>query len=87
MATTPPDDMPAYRLLTGKDDDAFCKRVSGGTGAGIQPVRIARDHLRRAACRRRAGTDLARLTGLAVRGQVDRVVRATGHAATINQPL
>jgi hypothetical protein len=28
MASKPPDDMPAYRLLTGRDDAAFCKRVS-----------------------------------------------------------
>jgi hypothetical protein len=26
--TTPPDDKPIYRLLTGKDDRAFCERVS-----------------------------------------------------------
>jgi hypothetical protein len=25
---TPPDDKPIYRLLTGKDDRAFCDRVS-----------------------------------------------------------
>jgi hypothetical protein len=24
----PPDDLPTYRLLTGPDDAAFCKRVS-----------------------------------------------------------
>ncbi|MEO5867447.1 MAG: DUF1737 domain-containing protein [Sphingomonas sp.] len=28
MPTTPPDDLPRYRLLTGKDDAAFCRRVS-----------------------------------------------------------
>ena len=26
--STPPDDKPVYRLLTGKDDRAFCERVS-----------------------------------------------------------
>ena len=26
--TPPPDDKPIYRLLTGKDDRAFCDRVS-----------------------------------------------------------
>jgi hypothetical protein len=25
---TPPDDKPIYRLLTGKDDRAFCDRIS-----------------------------------------------------------
>lgn len=28
MDSTPPDDKPIYRLLTGKDDHAFCVRVS-----------------------------------------------------------
>jgi hypothetical protein len=28
MSTKPPDDLPVYRLLTGKDDAAFCRRVS-----------------------------------------------------------
>ena len=26
--SSPPDDRPTYRLLTGKDDRAFCDRVS-----------------------------------------------------------
>ena len=26
--STPPDDRPVYRLLTGADDRAFCERVS-----------------------------------------------------------
>ena len=26
--SNPPDDRPVYRLLTGKDDRAFCERVS-----------------------------------------------------------
>jgi hypothetical protein len=28
MSPKPPDDLPVYRLLTGKDDAAFCRRVS-----------------------------------------------------------
>jgi hypothetical protein len=28
MSTKPPDDLPVYCLLTGKDDAAFCRRVS-----------------------------------------------------------
>jgi len=28
MSSKPPDDLPVYRLLTGKDDAAFCRRVS-----------------------------------------------------------
>ncbi len=28
MTTTPPDNLARYRLLTGPDDDAFCRRVS-----------------------------------------------------------
>ena len=28
MTTMPPDGLPRYRLLTGKDDASFCKRVS-----------------------------------------------------------
>lgn len=27
-ATTPPDGLPVYRLLTGPDDASFCRRVS-----------------------------------------------------------
>lgn len=27
-ATTPPDSLPVYRLLTGPDDASFCRRVS-----------------------------------------------------------
>lgn len=30
--TTPPDNLPTYRLLTGPDDAAFCKRVSEAPG-------------------------------------------------------
>ncbi len=28
MMSTPPDGKPVYRLLTGRDDHAFCERVS-----------------------------------------------------------
>lgn len=28
MSTEPPNGLPVYRLLTGKDDAAFCRRVS-----------------------------------------------------------
>ncbi len=34
--TPPPDGKPVYRLLTGKDDDAFCKRVSEALAQGYQ---------------------------------------------------
>lgn len=30
----PPDDKPVYRLLTGKDDRAFCDRVSEALAQG-----------------------------------------------------
>ena len=30
----PPDDRPIYRLLTGKDDRAFCERVSEALAQG-----------------------------------------------------
>jgi hypothetical protein len=33
---TTPDGKPVYRLLTGKDDDAFCKRVSEALAQGYQ---------------------------------------------------
>lgn len=33
-ASTPPDGMPAYRLLTGQDDAAFCRRVSDALALG-----------------------------------------------------
>ena len=32
--TIPPDDKPIYRLLTGKDDRAFCDRVSEALAQG-----------------------------------------------------
>ena len=36
MKSAPPDNKPIYRLLTGKDDDAFCKRVSEALIDGYQ---------------------------------------------------
>ena len=32
----PPDDLPRYRLLTGPDDAAFCRRVSEALSLGYQ---------------------------------------------------
>ena len=32
--TLPPDNRPVYRLLTGKDDRAFCDRVSEALALG-----------------------------------------------------
>lgn len=34
--TTPPDDLPRYRLLTGPDDEAFCHRVSAALDVGYE---------------------------------------------------
>lgn len=34
--TTPPEGLPRYRLLTGPDDDAFCRRVSEALALGYQ---------------------------------------------------
>lgn len=34
--TKPPDDLPTYRLLTGKDDSSFCKRVSDALAMGYK---------------------------------------------------
>ena len=36
MQTSPPDGLPVYRLLTGKDDAAFCRRVSEALALGYQ---------------------------------------------------
>ena len=38
MSTTnpPPDGLPRYRLLTGKDDAGFCRRVSEALALGYQ---------------------------------------------------
>jgi len=32
----PPDGLPVYRLLTGPDDDAFCRRVSDALELGYR---------------------------------------------------
>jgi hypothetical protein len=32
--TTPPNNLPTYRLLTGVDDDKFCRRVSEALALG-----------------------------------------------------
>jgi hypothetical protein len=34
MSDNPPDGLPRYRLLTGPDDDAFCRRVSDALALG-----------------------------------------------------
>jgi hypothetical protein len=36
MPPPPPDGLPVYRLLTGSDDDAFCRRVSEALQLGYQ---------------------------------------------------
>jgi hypothetical protein len=36
MATSPPDKLPYYRVLTGPDDDAFCHRVSDAIALGYR---------------------------------------------------
>jgi hypothetical protein len=36
MPEDPPDGLPRYRLLTGPDDDAFCRRVSEALALGYQ---------------------------------------------------
>jgi hypothetical protein len=36
MASRPPDNLPVYRLLTGKDDAAFCQRVSEALRLGYE---------------------------------------------------
>ena len=33
---SPPEGLPQYRLLTGRDDDAFCRRVSEALAQGYQ---------------------------------------------------
>ncbi len=32
--SSPPDGLPTYRVLTGPDDDAFCRRVSDALALG-----------------------------------------------------
>lgn len=34
--TTPPEDLPRYRVLTGPDDETFCHRVSEALALGYQ---------------------------------------------------
>jgi hypothetical protein len=34
MPKDPPDGLPRYRLLTGPDDDSFCRRVSDALALG-----------------------------------------------------
>jgi hypothetical protein len=34
MSKRPPDGLPCYRLWTGKDDAAFCRRVSEALDSG-----------------------------------------------------
>jgi hypothetical protein len=34
--STPPDGLPVYRLLTGPDDTAFCRRVSEVLALGYE---------------------------------------------------
>ncbi len=34
--SSPPDGLPRYRLLTGKDDVEFCRRVSTSLESGYQ---------------------------------------------------
>lgn len=36
MKTQPPNDLPIYRILTGKDDAAFCHLVSEALALGYQ---------------------------------------------------
>jgi hypothetical protein len=36
MSDNPPDGLPRYRLLTGKDDASFCQRVSEALALGYQ---------------------------------------------------
>lgn len=36
MSPSPPDGLPLYRVLTGKDDSAFCHRVSEALALGYR---------------------------------------------------
>lgn len=36
MTNSPPDGLPPYRLLTGVDDAAFCRKVSETLGLGYK---------------------------------------------------
>ncbi|TWV42680.1 DUF1737 domain-containing protein [Streptomyces misionensis] len=35
--SAPPDGLPVYRVLTGPDDAAFCRRVSEALALGYEP--------------------------------------------------
>ena len=34
--SSPPEDLPVYRVLTGPDDEAFCRRVSEAIALGYR---------------------------------------------------
>lgn len=51
------EELPRYRLLTGPDDAAFCKRVSEALDQGVRAVRVAGADLQRYAGDRRPGRD------------------------------
>lgn len=36
MSSSPPDGLPIYRLITGKDDETFCSRVSEQLALGYK---------------------------------------------------
>jgi hypothetical protein len=36
MSLKPPDNLPVYRILTGKDDAVFCRRVSEALALGYE---------------------------------------------------
>lgn len=36
MSLSPPNDLPTYRLITGKDDESFCRRVSEQLALGYK---------------------------------------------------
>nr|WP_294915097.1 DUF1737 domain-containing protein [uncultured Neokomagataea sp.] len=36
MSALPPDDKPIYRLITGKDDANFCRRISEALASGYR---------------------------------------------------
>lgn len=36
MMSTPPDGLPLYRVLTGPDDETFCRRVSEALNLGYR---------------------------------------------------
>ncbi|MGK5741241.1 DUF1737 domain-containing protein [Micromonospora sp. URMC 103] len=36
MTDQPPDGLPRYRVLTGPDDEAFCRRVSAALDLGFR---------------------------------------------------